>query len=177
MKRAAALAAALLALAVLLALFAPRSASSISWTPVRDIDGAADARCDLDTSIRTALDRLHEPGLRHSVEPGMDAGGYAEPEHVVISAAWSGWCSQIWAVVAHEVAHVRQMREVGEDVYDALGRDAAEIGADCAALRTGWLTEQQSPYLAARHRHGGPAGCTTTEQATAAALAADWSER
>ncbi|MEU8636809.1 hypothetical protein AB0C38_31950 [Amycolatopsis sp. NPDC048633] len=173
MTRPLALVGVLLALVTLLATVAPKvSATPATWTPVRDIDGATGARCELDTSIRTALERLHEPGLRYTVESGMDAGGYAEPEHIVISDAWSGWCSLVWAVVAHEVAHVRQFRDARP-----LSDYEAEIGADCAALRTGWLTEQQSPYLAERHAHGGPAGCTDFEQLTAWLLASDWGQR
>ncbi len=170
MKRAAALAGVLLVVAVLLTVLAPRSASSVrpaNWTPVRDLDGTAGARCDRTTAGHEALQRLHEPAVdlrvRSPARMPDDAAGTASRERVTISAALP--CSMVWGVVAHETAHVRQFRLTGE---------ADELGADCAASRTGWLRADQWPYLAQRRAHGGPVGCTAAEQLTAARLAPDW---
>ena len=171
MTRPFALAGVLLALAMLLVTLVPEAGAAPPQ--VRDLGGATGARCDLATAGREALRRLHEPSVELRVRQLPDgAGGAAGRERVSIAADLP--CSMVWGVVAHEPAHVRQIREVGPGLYAKLGGDAAELGADCAAARTGWLRAERWPYLAARRAHGGPAGCTAAEQITARLLASDW---
>ncbi|MEV6648042.1 hypothetical protein [Amycolatopsis sp. NPDC051371] len=188
MKRAAAIAAALLALVTLLPLRAvgalaagpapsPSRPAAAAWTPVRDLDGAAGARCDTAEAADAALTRLGEYRVAVVVvgQPEIDAvvpmgsAAYAEPtpdgdgQIVLSNLPGQVPCRYAWATVAHELAHVWQFRS-GDTDYTP----EDEIVADCAGALTGW--PDYAPYLTARHAHGGPVGCSSGELAEARQL-------
>ncbi|WP_328449021.1 hypothetical protein [Amycolatopsis sp. NBC_00438] len=185
MKRAAAIAAALLVLAVLLVALAPHSASSVTaaaWTPTRDIDGAG-ARCDTATAADVALTRLGEHHVAVFVRPQADldavvpagAAGYAEPTpdgfgRITLTADQRVLpCRYVWSTIAHEWTHVLQYRACGGcDLYAGGRGPHAEIVADCGSVLTGW--PDYWPYLTDRANASGRDGCSSSELAEAKAL-------
>lgn len=153
-----------------------------AWSPTKDLDGAAGTHCDTETAAREAVARLGETHTTvvalpqaqlDLVSPGT--AGYPQTfsdgsARIVLTANTRTLpCVYVWAVTAHELAHVWQYRATDNaDLYTVFGRERTEIVADCVAVLTGW--HDYRPYLTERATDGGPADCTAAELAEAKQL-------